>query len=129
MPGAKVWGYNSTYNRWQILAELSGHQQGIHDVAWANNMGRSYHLIATTSRDRTLRIWKLTLRESQFQYDVKQMAMLHHDNAEVWKVEWNVTGTMLSSSGDDGIVRLWKSDFDGNWICVSTIAGDMHNPQ
>ena len=28
--------------------------------------------------------------------------------SQVWKVEWNVTGTVLSSSGDDGKVRLWK---------------------
>ena len=28
--------------------------------------------------------------------------------AQVWRVEWNVTGTVLSSSGDDGKVRLWK---------------------
>ena len=27
---------------------------------------------------------------------------------QVWRVEWNVTGTILASSGDDGRVRLWK---------------------
>lgn len=27
---------------------------------------------------------------------------------QVWRVSWNVTGTVLSSSGDDGCVRLWK---------------------
>lgn len=27
---------------------------------------------------------------------------------QVWKVKWNVTGTILSSAGDDGKVRLWK---------------------
>ena len=27
---------------------------------------------------------------------------------QVWRVEWNVTGTILASSGDDGCVRLWK---------------------
>lgn len=29
-------------------------------------------------------------------------------NAEVWRVEWNITGTILSSSGDDGRIMLWK---------------------
>lgn len=27
---------------------------------------------------------------------------------QVWRVSWNVTGTVLASSGDDGRVRLWK---------------------
>ena len=30
--------------------------------------------------------------------------------AEVWRVEWNITGTVLASSGDDGYVRLWRTD-------------------
>lgn len=37
--------------------------------------------------------------------------------AEVWRVKWNVTGTVLASSGDDGKVRLWKPDpTSGEWI-------------
>lgn len=30
---------------------------------------------------------------------------------QVWRVSWNITGTILASSGDDGCVRLWKGDF------------------
>jgi nucleoporin SEH1 len=26
----------------------------------------------------------------------------------VWQVEWNATGTVLSSCGDDGVIRMWK---------------------
>ena len=38
---------------------------------------------------------------------------------EVWRCKRNVTGTVLASSGDGGVVGLWKSDFSGKWKCVS----------
>ncbi|KAI9918395.1 hypothetical protein PsorP6_011409 [Peronosclerospora sorghi] len=34
--------------------------------------------------------------------EVKEVAWKHQRDAEVWRVEWNVTGTMLASSGDAG---------------------------
>lgn len=36
-----------------------GHQDDVNDVAWAPNMGRSYHLVATACKDKFVRIWKL----------------------------------------------------------------------
>ena len=32
-------------------------------------------------------------------------------NGEVWRVEWNITGTMLATSADDGKVQLWQRHF------------------
>ena len=48
--------------------------------------------------------------------------------AEVWRVQWNVTGTTLGSSGDDGTVKIWKQNTTnlGNgprWILDGVIAG------
>jgi nucleoporin SEH1 len=40
---------------------------------------------------------------------------------EVWSVSWNITGTVLASSGDNGAVLLWKCGLDGKWICNATI--------
>lgn len=31
------------------------------------------------------------------------------------KVEWNATGTVLSTAGDDAKVRLWKCEF---WVFI-----------
>lgn len=36
------------------------------------------------------------------------MAQFDNHNSQVWRVSWNITGTVLASSGDDGCVRLWK---------------------
>ncbi|KAI9910739.1 hypothetical protein PsorP6_010858 [Peronosclerospora sorghi] len=123
---AKFWGYNNSYRKWQVVAELVGHTDAIHDVCWAPNMGQSFHLLATASKDRTVRIWRLTIhQDDHLRAEVKEVARKHHHDSEVWRVEWNVTGTMLASSGDDGTVRMWKSDSEDEWACVNTICGDL----
>lgn len=44
----------------------------------------------------------------------------HH--SDVWRVSWNATGTVLSSAGDDGTIRLWKAAFPGEFKCLSVIS-------
>jgi nucleoporin SEH1 len=44
--------------------------------------------------------------------------------SEVWQVSWNLTGTVLSSAGDDGVVRLWKTSALREWKQVGAIGTD-----
>jgi WD40 repeat protein len=46
---------------------------------------------------------------------MKQCQSLTYDTTQVWRVEWNITGTILSTSGDDGKVRLWKGTSRQSW--------------
>jgi nucleoporin SEH1 len=90
-------------------------------------------LIATASKDRKVKIWKyqplnknviasvgsnkaLTGVESK----IPELVSFEDHNCEVWRVEWNVTGTILASSGDDGNVYFFRSDFEGKWKCVGS---------
>lgn len=41
-------------------------------------------------------------------FEVQVMAQFDSHNSQVWRVSWNITSTLLASSGDDGCVRLWK---------------------
>jgi WD40 repeat protein len=41
-------------------------------------------------------------------FDIHTVAQFEEHNSTVWRVCWNITGTILASSGDDGFVRLWK---------------------
>lgn len=41
-------------------------------------------------------------------FEVQLVAQFDNHNSQVWRVSWNITGTVLASSGDDGCVRLWK---------------------
>eukprot|EP01098_Paradermamoeba_levis_P006768 TRINITY_DN2819_c0_g1_i1.p1 TRINITY_DN2819_c0_g1~~TRINITY_DN2819_c0_g1_i1.p1 ORF type:complete len:314 (+),score=56.76 TRINITY_DN2819_c0_g1_i1:76-1017(+) len=123
----KIWEFNDALRKWQVGAVLEGHSAPVHDVSWAPNMGRSYHLIASASKDHTVRIWRVQTNEKQ-KFEHKQLACFDDHQSEVWRVEWNVTGTILASSGDDGTVRLWKPvSWTTEWKCVSIISGDDEN--
>lgn len=41
--------------------------------------------------------------------------------SQVTSVEWNITGTVLSSAGNDGRVRLWKATVGGVWRAAGSI--------
>ncbi|KXS17004.1 WD40 repeat-like protein [Gonapodya prolifera JEL478] len=144
-------------NRWSSAEVLAGAADAILDVAWAPNVGRSYHLIATASRDHHVRIYKLTPEHSSSSAPgtpseeqtsapnnsrrtssavtaspkgpLKYRAELVMDDAshsaEVWRCAWNVTGTSLATSGEDGRVRVWKASFLEEWKCVSVVGAEV----
>jgi nucleoporin SEH1 len=124
----KIWQYSSNFRKWQMLPiELRGHENPIHDVSWAPNMGRSYHLIASASKDTTARIWKFNLPKPTQDTNTKKTTQqvvstaLEHPR-EVWRVEWNLIGSVLVTSGDDGIVRVWKYQIETkNWQMESVL--------
>ena len=54
----------------------------------------------------------------------EQAGMGTSHNAEVWRVNWNATGSVLATAADDGSVSTWKMDYHGEWVCVTTASGE-----
>ncbi|EPB82726.1 hypothetical protein HMPREF1544_10519 [Mucor circinelloides 1006PhL] len=154
--GARIFKHDG-HNRWIPSEFLPGHTQEVHDISWAPSMARSYQLIATASKDNLVRIYKLTeqhlpLQQQQQQqqqrgrvpsspagtptqsgaasksYHIELIASFDDHKAEVWRVEWNITGTILSSSGDDGKLRLWTTGYDGKWRQMASITANTQVP-
>eukprot|EP01061_Rhynchopus_euleeides_P011197 TRINITY_DN20759_c0_g1_i1.p1 TRINITY_DN20759_c0_g1~~TRINITY_DN20759_c0_g1_i1.p1 ORF type:complete len:364 (+),score=94.98 TRINITY_DN20759_c0_g1_i1:177-1268(+) len=90
------------------------HASPVTDVAWAPSLGRRYHLVASCSRGGLLYIHKLypVASQSKSPTEFKAVPVLvstrAHGANSVWRVSWNLTGTTLASSGDDGAVKLWR---------------------
>lgn len=125
-----IYRYDDGQRSWLEAIRLPGHAtsngvpRGVLDVAWAPNVGRSYHLIATCGKDNSLKVHKLK-RGPSLVYEGTEVL----DQSQAWRCQWNVTGTVLASSGDGGMVKMWKSDFQGRWKLVSEIVGDTTPPE
>ncbi|XP_071785423.1 nucleoporin SEH1-like isoform X2 [Asterias amurensis] len=130
--GGKVQIYeykeNERKKKWNKTETLMNITEAVHDLAFAPNMGRSYHVIAVATKDVRIMTLKPLRRDANTMgpigLDIKQPAQLDHNNQQVWRVSWNVTGTILASSSDDGLVRLWKANYLGNWKCIQEMKGD-----
>ncbi|KAF7761378.1 hypothetical protein Agabi119p4_9370 [Agaricus bisporus var. burnettii] len=117
-------------------------KSAITSLSWAPSCGRSYHLIATGSRDGTVHIWRVqpgeeldsvgpltddgpdlgkdTSETDESRWSVIGVSKVEHKSS-VSRVEWNITGTILSSAGNDGRIRLWKAGPEGQWKSAGTI--------
>ncbi|KAL7470239.1 hypothetical protein ACHAXS_010484 [Conticribra weissflogii] len=122
--------YDDAHRSWLEAMRLPGHDRGVLDVAWAPNVGRSFHWIATCGKDGVLMVHRVKRGRGGGGGEQQQQHVLTYEGSDVldrtqtWRCQWNVTGTVLASSGDGGVVKLWKADFQGRWKCVSEIVGD-----
>jgi len=152
-----IYRYSDASRQWFLMLRLLDHGRGgCLDVAWAPNVGRGYHLIASSGKDNILRLHRLrrerkkpssshvSARDNPAPSHIDSSASanlstLEHEssivlesnsgssNLGIWRCEWNVTGTCLATSGDGGVVKLWKSGFHNCWKCVEEVHGNLNN--
>ena len=129
----RVWQYFDATREWKQLLELDGHLRRdtgghVNSVAWAPNMGRSFHLIASAGQDQDqneqLKVHRLERTPAGVQYAGATALSSAGLPQGIWRVAWNVTGTILASSGDEGVVRLWKCNFRGDWDEIKAVASE-----
>lgn len=88
---------------------------------------RSFHWIATGSKDKKVRIYQISITTSPTGEEPKVVFEKEDHDAEVWRVEWNLTGTMLASSGDDGKTLLWKLNAQSHFEKLTAFTSDVFN--
>ncbi|XP_013396753.1 nucleoporin SEH1 isoform X1 [Lingula anatina] len=130
----QIYEYNDNSRKWSKVETITVVTESVKDIQFAPNLGRSYHLLGIASKDvRIISLKPLRRDQSSTQtsghskFDLRQVAQFDEHNAQVWRLSWNVTGTVLASSGDDGCVRLWKANYLDNWKCISVLKGDGSN--
>eukprot|EP00667_Euglena_gracilis_P015295 EG_transcript_15911 len=115
----RIWSFVEQTRKWEVAGQLRSHDGEVHSVSWAPSMGRCGHLIASCGAGPkgTIFVTRLKSQMNDIAFVTVQEIPLvvEGEKKEIWKVQWNVTGTTLASSGDDGIIRLWKRNLAGDW--------------
>ncbi|OWR48430.1 nucleoporin SEH1 [Danaus plexippus] len=124
-----IYEYSESSRRWTRTECLSSVVEPVNDLAFAPNLGRSFHLLAVATKD--VRIIKIEpLPESSgsangsVRFKSEVLAAFEEHSSCVWRVAWNVTGTMLASSGDDCCIRLWKMQYMNQWKGVGVFKSE-----
>jgi len=129
--GGKVFIYEYSENsrKWIKLETISSITDSVHDIRFAPNLGRSFHILGVATKD--VRILNLAPVEDEqsaqsglTKLDIQTAAQFDDHGCTVWRVCWNVTGTILASSGDDGCVRMFKMHGKKLWKPVVALKGD-----
>jgi len=138
-----VFEYHDGSRRWlKVETPYSGTTEPVHDIAFAPNLGRSYHVLAIASKELKILSMKpmgtpqqqLAKKSDESQatptkYEIRLAGSYNDHDSTVWRSCWNVTGTILATSGDDGQVKLWKSNYLDQWRCVATLQGNGQQPE
>ncbi|XP_078397186.1 nucleoporin SEH1 isoform X2 [Cetorhinus maximus] len=125
----QIYEYNENTRKYAKAETLITVTDPVHDIAFAPNLGRSFHILAVANKD--VRIFTLKPLRKELsgsggptKFEIQTVAQFDNHNSQVWRVSWNITGTVLASSGDDGCVRLWKANYMDNWKCTGILKGD-----
>lgn len=110
-PRVLIYEYNDDMRRWIKADAVASATDPVHDLSFAPYIGRSYHLLGIASK--TVQI--ITIKRLDQQFKIETVAQFDDHLSQVWRVSWNITGTILATSGDDGTVRMWKSNYLDTW--------------
>lgn len=122
-----IFEYSENSRRWTKIDTINV-SEDVHDIAFAPSIGRSFHILAVASKE--LQIFNLKpiidptsstrLEITQAKQAVDNIPGERVNNS--WRVSWNLTGTIIASTGDDGLIRLWKMNYLKSWRCVCVFA-------
>lgn len=127
VPMSRLQIYESSENtrRWFKVEISTLITEPVLDTSFAFNIGRDYHLLAVAGADVKIFTIKSvsssteppshqstytsnTANSSASKYELRQIATFSDHQSKVWRLSWNLTGTILASAGEDGVIRLWK---------------------
>lgn len=112
----KIWRFQDEKKEWICEKELDGHTNWVRDVSWAPNIGLPYDTIASCGNDKKVIIW--TKKCGDDDWEKKELPQF---NDIVWRLSWNLTGSILAVSSADNKVTLWK-EVNDEWVKCGVVS-------
>lgn len=110
----RIYSLDTVHNKFTPVTDFYKLKDPVTAIAWSPNLGRSFDTIAVGARDGYATI--LTFKQKDFHV----LCQIYHPST-ITKLEWNITGTVLSTVSNDSI-KLWKADLSGKeFKCIKTI--------
>ncbi|MFH4977817.1 hypothetical protein AB6A40_004526 [Gnathostoma spinigerum] len=145
-----IYEYHDNLRKWQALDASSLKSitdrvtHPVSDMAFAPSAGRSYHILAIASKEVV--IYKLSEQNKKTDvhgeqidtgeptdYDVQLLSCVGENSSsyiQIWRLSWNITGTVLTAGSSDGTVQIWKSALLNQWTLIGKLkAVDEVQPQ
>jgi WD40 repeat protein len=135
----QIYEFSEQARKWSKAETIATILDPVRDISFSPNLGRSFHMLAVASKDVHILSLKPLPRTEPSQeddsvpvisrFEIRSIGQFGDHQSQVWRVSWNITGTILASSGDDGHVRLWKGNYMDNWKCIAELKGDAPDIQ
>ncbi|KAK8644386.1 hypothetical protein V6N13_123694 [Hibiscus sabdariffa] len=100
---------------------LEGHTGVVSSVSIINSEGTDSAIVATASKDQTLRLWKFDAEDSSDQpARLRAFKILRGHNASVHSVAAKTSGDMVCSGSWDCTINLWRTNdsIDGDTVSI-----------
>ena len=113
----QLWSMSEEGKQWEkIFVPSEGHEKTVVEISWAQLMGRNRHIVASAGSDGLIIIWRVDPRGN-----MEIEGNILEPSKAVYSLGWDLMGTMLTSTGNDNILRIWKKDLQGRWILMQEI--------
>lgn len=128
-----LYEFSDQLRTWSKVESVPSMTGGVRDLAFSPNLGRSFDLLAVAGAQLTILLIRYLRSEGANKkeevgprYEVRVVAEFNDHQAQVWRVCWNISGTILTSSGDDGCIRLWKGNSMDSWQNIAVLKSDAN---
>ncbi|ESN94752.1 hypothetical protein HELRODRAFT_187446 [Helobdella robusta] len=122
-----IYEHNDALKAWVKIEMSRTVSSRVRDISFSPNLGRSHDLVAVAGTQlvilqiiRTKNVNRNGQSETS-RFEVHFVAEFSEPDSQIWRLAWNLTGTVLASSADDGTVKLWKGNQMDAWKCISVV--------